>query len=144
MKVFPLQRPENSPWYRAGIACWLLFIGYLWFARDHSKFSSYLFVSMLAVMAIVRDQRLRRTPDRHVEMDEEGIRLFPAGYWVVDSIPWSSVLGHREEGQGIFLHFKNDGIERAVLFERRFFAKGDWDELAGWVKRDTEVFLLAY
>lgn len=131
MRVFPLLRPEKSRWYRVGIGCWVLLLIWMWISRDQLKPVNYLFGAILFVMAVVRDLRLRLTPDRKVEMDDSIIRLSPGGHWVVDEIDRGNVIGRREESSGIFLHFKDEGTERAVEFERRLFSEADWKELAG-------------
>jgi hypothetical protein len=135
--MFPLLRPEKNRWYRAGIACCVLLLVWMGVSHDKLERMNYLLAAALLLVAIIRHLRLRGAPDRRVELDDKGIRLFPAGYWVVDEIRWNSVVGRREEGTGIFLHFKDDGTERAVEFERRLFSKEHWGELAGLLQGDT-------
>ena len=139
VKAFPLLRPEKGRWYWAGIGVWALLLVWMWFSRDQLKPWSYLSGVILFSMALVKDVRMRLTPNRRVEIDEQGIRLFPQGYWIVDEIAWDDVMGRREESSGIFLHFKDEGTERAVEFERRLFSKECWRELAGWLQGDTKL-----
>ena len=79
-----------------------------------------------------------------MEIDEEAIRLFPAGYWVVDAIPRGSILGRRDEGSEFFVHFDDGGTERAVAFARVLFTKEQWEEVLGLLREGTKGLPVEY
>lgn len=144
MKVFPLLRPEKSVWYRVGILAWIVVFGWLWVVRYQLKTGQWLFVAIMVLFGIARDLRLRRTPNRRVEIDGESIRLFPEGYWVVDMIPRRAILGRRDEGKEFFVHFDDAGVERAVVFERGLFERERWEELLVLLKEGTRALPVEY
>lgn len=94
----------------------------------------HIFFAALAGFSVVQYLRLQRLPDRKVEIDEQGIRLYPAGFWTADVIPRRTILGKRDEGSEFFIHFNDAGTERAVLFEQALIGKERWTEFTGLLR----------
>jgi hypothetical protein len=126
-------------WVVVLVIAWLLV-----FDRQSLETRHYVLLVIVTGMNIVRHMRLRRLPDRRVEIDEESIRLFPEGFWVVDVIRRGSILGRRDEGKEFFVHFDDGGTERAVVFERGLFARAEWEELLGLLKEGTKALGVEY
>ncbi|MCW1914191.1 hypothetical protein OJ996_11435 [Luteolibacter sp. GHJ8] len=112
----------------------LLAIWYAVSGHRSLEFAHHVFFAMMVAFSVVQYLRLRRLPDRKVEIDEQSIRLYPAGFWAVDVIPRRLILGKRDEGSELFVHFNDAGTERAMLFEETLIGKKRWAEFTGLLR----------
>ena len=116
------------------LAAWVIGWGYKDLKPIH-----FVVLAISLLMAVIRYRRWVKLPDRSVEVDGDRIRLLPAGHWMVDEIPRAAILGKREEGRAVFIHFTDQGRERAVEFERVLFSKEDWEGLLGALREEPRV-----